>query len=116
MMSLQGALAAGLVDYPSESILGSQGWAAETAPAVLAASRVVRATMEMTALASIGQPDEVEGITVTARNGYHLLRLQPPPRGARLVFYVWLDREASNLTVTEQHMKDIVTEFSAPWR
>jgi hypothetical protein len=113
MMSLGGARGASLVDCPSESVLGAQGWTSDRASSAVAAARVVRATMQMCALTSIGRSDEVEGITVAARNGYHLLRLVPPPRGGRLMLHVWLDRTTGNLDTTQQNMNGILTDFCA---
>jgi hypothetical protein len=113
MMSLRGARGASVVDCPSESVLAARGWTPEWAPSALAATRVARAAMQMCALTTIGQPDEVEGIAVTARNGYHVLRLVPPRRGGRLMLYVWLDRTTSHLGTTQRHMNGILTDFCA---
>lgn len=99
-MGIEGALGASLIDYPSGLTVGTVG---SNQNAV--AARLVRATADAAAFASVGQPSHLEDIVVTAGNGYHLVHF-PEDSGGRLALYMWLDR-AGNLAMTQWSLRAI---------
>jgi hypothetical protein len=112
IMTLQGALGASLIDYPSGSTLGATGRVPGVESGDTDAARMVYATMKMASFATVGQPCGVEEIVIVAGNGYHLLHPVVDGPHARLVLYVWLDRLTGNLAVTRRCVNGIAAQFS----
>lgn len=113
MMTLNGVLGASLIDYPSGSTIGTAGRGHGDRDSYDAgAADMIHATMQTAAFATVGQPAHVEGIVITAGNGYHLLHLISTDIAARMVLYVWLDRQVGNLAVTQRRLSAIAAQFS----
>jgi hypothetical protein len=113
VMAIRGALGASLIDYTSGLVLGSAGRGPSGDHEVTAAgaTRVLRATVDGEGFASLGWPGHVDDITITARNGYHLLHFVATGFDARLVLYVWLDRMLGNFAITQRSLRSIASEF-----
>jgi hypothetical protein len=113
VMAIQGALGVSLVDYPSGSTIGSAGRGPSGHDEFTAAgaAKLIYATVDTAAFATVGRPDQVEDIVITAGNGYHLLHLMSNGFGDRLVLYVWLDRALGNLAITQRSLRTIGLQF-----
>jgi len=103
VMANHGALGASLIDYPSGSTMGAIGRCPDGTGDHGATTTVqlISATIETAALTTIGRPDRVEDIVVTADQSYHLVHLA----GGRFAFYVWLDRRMGNLAMTQRTLR-----------
>src|SRR5262245_30981628 len=102
-MAIQGALGVSLIDYPSGSTIGAAGRSpsGEDDFTADAAARVIHATVDTAAFATMGlrpgwadgtpsdRPspgaNHVDNIVITAGNGYHLLHVLSSTLGGRLV-------------------------------
>ena len=115
VMAIQGALGVSLVDYPSGSTIGSAGRGPSGHDEFTAAgaARLIYATVDTAAFATVGRPDRVEDIVITAGNGYHLLHLMTNGFGGRLVLYNWLDQTQGNLAITQRALRTIGLQFGA---
>lgn len=115
LMSLQGVLGARLIDYLSGSTIGAAGRGPDSGEDLTdaGAAGMIYATMQAAAFATVGQPQHVEDIVITAGNGYHLLHLLPTGIQARIVLYIWLDRTVGNLAVAQRRLHAITAQFSA---
>ncbi|WP_157546736.1 hypothetical protein [Hamadaea tsunoensis] len=114
MMSIQGALGAGLIDFPSGSTVGAAGRGPGGSDLDGGgAAQMVHAALQTAAFATVGRPERVEGVVITAGNGYHLLQTLDQGGSGRLVLYVWLDRMLGNLAVTQRHMGALADAISA---
>lgn len=115
MMAIQGALGASLIDYPSGSTIGAVGRGPGGPDEFTAAgaARLIHATVQTAAFATIGQPDRVEDIVITAGNGYHLVHVLLNSIGQRLVLYVWLDRMLGNLAMTQRSLGAIAAQLGS---
>jgi hypothetical protein len=103
VMANHGALGASLIDYPSGSTIGAIGRCPDGNDDHGAAATVqlISATIDTAALSTIGRPDRVEDIVVTADKSYHLVHLA----GGRFALYVWLDRRLGNLAMTQRSLR-----------
>jgi hypothetical protein len=115
VMAIRGALGASLIEYTSGMVLGSAGRGPNDDHDVTAAgaTRVIRSTVGSGAFASVGRPSHIEDITITAHNGYHLIHVMRTGFDARLVLYVWLDRELGNLAMTLRSLRSITGQLVA---
>ena len=115
VMAIRGVLGASMIDYTSGLVLASAGRCASDDHDVTAvgATKLVRATLDSGAFATLGRPSQVDDIVVTARNGYHLIHFLPTGIDARVMVYVWLDRMAGNLAMTQRSLKSITGELVA---
>ena len=113
MMALRGVLGASLIDVPSGLTVGSAGRApgGEDRSPHSEAAGLVCATMRTAAFATVGRPQHVEDVVITAGNGYHLMRTLADS-GGRLVAYLWLDRSSGNLAVAQRQLGAIATQFA----
>lgn len=104
-MSIDGAIAAALVDYESGMALGTAGGNAEFNIEVAAAgnTEVVRAKARV--LADLGLPGGIEDILITLSTQYHLIR--PLRSQPGLFFYLALDRSKSNLAMARFRLTQI---------
>ncbi len=115
VMAIRGALGASLIDYTSGLTLASAGRGPSGNHEVTSAgaSRVVQATVDSPAFATLGWPSHVEDIIINARNGYHLLHFVATGFDARLVLYLWLDGVHGNLAMTQRCLRSITRELVA---
>ena len=96
LMALRGVLGASIIDYASGSTIGAAGCGLADQGESYGAgvTSMMHATMQAAALATVGQPAQVEQIVITAGNGIHLLHPLVTAAHARMVLYVWLDRRS----------------------
>jgi hypothetical protein len=115
VMAIRGALGASLIDYPSGLTMACTGRGTSVADdlAGISTVRLARATLDTAASATIGRPNQVEDVAITAENGYHLLHFPASGPGGRLVLYLWLDRTIGNLAITQRSLHTIGTQLSA---
>jgi hypothetical protein len=108
-MAIRGALGVSMIDYTSGLVLGSAGRCPSGDFDVTAAgaAKVVQATVDGGAFATLGSPSQVDDIIVTARNGYHLVHFLATGFDARLVLYVWLDPAVGNLAMAQRLLRSI---------
>jgi hypothetical protein len=111
VMAIRGTLGASMIDYTSGLVLGSVGRCPSEDHDVTAAgaSRVVQATVDGGAFATLGWPSQVDDIIVTARNGHHLVHFLATGFDARLVLYMWLDPTVGNLAMTQYALRSIAS-------
>ncbi|MBL3671550.1 hypothetical protein JL475_37880 [Streptomyces sp. M2CJ-2] len=111
MTSIEGSVAAALVDYTSGMALGTLGGGKDLDLTVAAAGNtdVIRAkvrTMEM-----LGLKDDIEDVLITLGSQYHLLRLIRGRGGNGLFLYLILDKGRANLAMARHQLKRIEAEL-----
>ncbi|CAM5723673.1 hypothetical protein [Streptomyces hirsutus] len=107
MTSIEGSVAAALVDYTSGMALGTLGGGKDLDLTVAAAGNtdVIRAkvrTMEM-----LGLKDDIEDVLITLGSQYHLLRLIRGRAGNGLFLYLILDKGRANLAMARHQLRRI---------
>lgn len=104
-MSIDGAIAAALVDYESGMSLGTAGGSDEFNIELAAAgnTEVVRAKARVAS--QLGLPGGIEDILITLSTQYHLIR--PLRNQPGLFFYLALDRSKSNLAMARFRLTQI---------
>ena len=110
LMTLDGAIAAALVDWESGLTLGTAG-GGQGFDVELAASGntgVVRAKMNVMKALNIGGP--IEDILITLKDQYHLIR--PLASNASLFVYVAIDKNRGNLGLARHKVRQIETGLS----
>ncbi|MEF9901981.1 hypothetical protein ACFYQA_37780 [Streptomyces sp. NPDC005774] len=111
MTSIEGSVAAALVDYTSGMALGTLGGGKDLDLTVAAAGNtdVIRAkvrTMEM-----LGLKDDIEDVLITLSSQYHLLRLIRGRGGNGLFLYLILDKGRANLAMARHQLRRIEAEL-----
>ncbi|MGW5972765.1 hypothetical protein [Streptomyces sp. NPDC055186] len=111
MTSIEGSVAAALVDYTSGMALGTLGGGKDLDLTVAAAGNtdVIRAkvrTMEM-----LGLKDDIEDVLITLGSQYHLLRLLRGRGGNGLFLYLILDKDRANLAMARHQLRRIEAEL-----
>ncbi|MBP2035457.1 hypothetical protein J2Z77_001244 [Streptomyces avidinii] len=111
MTSIEGSVAAALVDYTSGMALGTLGGGKDLDLTVAAAGNtdVIRAkvrTMEM-----LGLKDDIEDVLITLGSQYHLLRLIRGRGGNGLFLYIVLDKGRANLAMARHQLRRIEAEL-----
>ncbi|MFD5622739.1 hypothetical protein [Streptomyces yangpuensis] len=111
MTSIEGSLAAALVDYTSGMALGTLGGGKDLNLEVAAAGNtdVIRAkvrTMEM-----LGLKEDIEDVLITLGSQYHLLRLIRGRGGNGLFLYIVLDKGRANLAMARHQLRRIEGEL-----
>ncbi len=102
-MSIDGALAAALVDYRSGMCLAQQGTALNLDLAAAGNTQVVRAKLKT--METLGLRKGIEDILITLGDQYHLIRLVPNNDG--LFLYLVLDKAKGNLALARYKLTDI---------
>ncbi len=111
MASIEGSVAAALVDYTSGMALGTIGGGKDFDVNVAAAGNtdVIRAkvrTMEM-----LGLKDDIEDVLITLGGQYHLIRLIKGRGSDGLFLYLVLDKGNANLAMARHQLKRIEAEL-----
>lgn len=102
-MSIDGALAAALVDYRSGMCLAQAGTGLNLDLAAAGNTQVVRAKLQT--MESLGLRKGIEDILITLGDQYHLIRLVP--NNAGLFLYLVLDKIKGNLALARYKLTDI---------
>ncbi|MGW7439169.1 hypothetical protein [Streptomyces sp. NPDC054849] len=111
MASIEGSVAAALVDYTSGMALGTIGGGKDFDVNVAAAGNtdVIRAkvrTMEL-----LGLKDDIEDVLITLGGQYHLIRLIRGRGTDGLFLYLVLDKRNANLAMARHQLKRIEAEL-----
>ncbi|MEV6397144.1 hypothetical protein AB0M39_20600 [Streptomyces sp. NPDC051907] len=111
MTSIEGSVAAALVDYTSGMALGTLGGGKDLDLTVAAAGNtdVIRAnvrTMEM-----LGLKEDIEDVLITLGSQYHLMRLITGRGGNGLFLYLVLDKGRANLAMARHQLRRIEAEL-----
>ena len=102
-MTIDGALAAALVDYRSGMCLAQAGGGMNLDLAAAGNSQVVRAKLQT--METLGLRKGIEDILITLGDQYHLIRLVP--NNAGLFLYLVLDKAKGNLALARYKLTDI---------
>ena len=103
IMTVNGALAAALVDYRSGMCLAQVGSGLNLDLAAAGNSEVVRAKLKT--IEMLGLRRGIEDILITLVDQYHLIRLVPNSQG--LFLYLVLDKEKGNLALARFKLREI---------
>jgi hypothetical protein len=124
VMAIRGTLRAALIDHSSGMTVAAMGrggdggdagrelprWEPDGDPGPM---NLIRATVNSPAFVAPATPGYIEDIVVTSANGYHLIHFVVTDFDARLVLYVWLDRLAGNLAMTQRLLHNMGSHLVA---
>ncbi|WP_431266534.1 hypothetical protein ACQ859_12725 [Roseateles chitinivorans] len=102
-MTIDGALAAALVDHRSGMCLAQAGTVMNLDLAAAGNTQVVRAKLKT--MESLGLRKGIEDILITLGDQYHLIRLVPSNVG--LFLYLVLDKAKGNLALARYKLTEI---------
>lgn len=108
IMSIDGAIAAALVDSSSGMMLGSAGTGVDLEVAAAGNTEVVRAKLKTMSLLKL--KDNIEDILITLNKQYHIIRLIANKPG--LFLYIVLDRSRANLALARRKVSDVELELT----
>jgi hypothetical protein len=105
IMSIEGAIAAALVDYTSGMTLGVLGGGPDLDITVAAAGNtdVVRAKLRTIQLLGLGEG--IEDMLITLDTQYHIIRPLRGANGQGLFLYLALSKSRSNLALARHHLR-----------
>lgn len=104
IMTIDGAIAVGLVDYNSGMLLGKAGSTALNLDVAAAGNSEVLKAKQKT-MKSLGLNDVIEDMLITLGTQYHLIRLLPSKPG--LFLYFALDKSKANLAMARYKLAEI---------
>ena len=107
LITFDGAICAGIVDYTSGMLLGSRGSAVDMEIAAAGNTEVIRAKIKT--MKSLGMNDHIEDILITLGRQYHILRPSETSEGL-FVYYV-LDSARANLALARRKVQDAEGEL-----
>lgn len=103
ILSIDGAVAASVVDSNSGMVLGSVGSGVDMEVAAAGNTEVVRAKMKT--MKALNLKDDIEDILITLGKQYHVIRPVASKEG--LFYYVVLDRSRANLALARRKVLDV---------
>lgn len=103
LMSVDGALAAALVDSSSGMMMGSAGSGVDLEIAAAGNTEVVRAKLKTMHQLSLN--DVIEDMLITLGKQYHILR--PLAREEGIFLYFVLDKSRANLALARRKLLDV---------
>ena len=105
VISLDGAIAAALVDFESGLTLGTRGGGREFDVEVAASGNTQVVRSKMFVMEQLGLKGRIEDILITLETQYHLIR--PLKTAPTLFLYVAIDRKRGNLGLARHRLKAI---------
>jgi predicted regulator of Ras-like GTPase activity (Roadblock/LC7/MglB family) len=105
--SIDGAMAAALVDYESGMALGMAGSGVDLELAAAGNTEVVRAKMRT--MDMLGIKGEIEDILITLQSQYHIIYIVPD---RSLFLYLVLAKDKANLAMARYKLKSLVAALS----
>ena len=105
VMSIDGAMAAALVDFDSGMTLATAGGGVDLELAAAGNTEVVRAKLRV--MDSLGLADRIEDILITLGKQFHLIRLVSSPSGHGLFIYLVLHRDRANLAMARRQLQSV---------
>ena len=103
LMTIDGCVAAALVDANSGLVLGKAGSGLDLDLAGAGNTEVVRAKMKT--MKSLGLEGAIEDILITLTHQYHIIR--PVAKHNGLFIYYVLDRNRANLAMARRKVQDL---------
>lgn len=103
ILSVDGAMCAGVVDANSGMLLGAQGSGIDMEVAAAGNTEVVRAKLKT--IDALKLSDAIEDILITLGRQYHIIRLMPQKPG--LFIYCVLDKGRANLALARRKIADV---------
>lgn len=107
IMTIDGCMAAALVDYNSGLVLGTAGGGLDLDLAGAGNTEVVRAKMKT--MKSLKLDESIEDILITLGSQYHIIRPMVKKQG--LFLYVVLQKDRANLALARLKTADVEREL-----
>ena len=107
LMTIDGALAAALVDSTSGMLMGSAGGGLDLELAAAGNTEVVRAKLKTMRMLNLN--DQIDDILITLGKQYHVIR--PIAANDGVFFYVVLDKSRANLALARRKVSDVEKEL-----
>lgn len=108
IMSIDGALAAAVVDSNSGMVLGKIGTGVDLDIAGAGNTEVVRAKLKT--MKALGLKDNIEDILITLGRQYHIIR--PMTEKPGVFVYVVLDKSKSSLALARMKTADVESQLA----
>jgi predicted regulator of Ras-like GTPase activity (Roadblock/LC7/MglB family) len=108
ILTVEGAMAAAVVDSSSGMVLGNVGSGVDMELAAAGNTEVVRAKLKT--MRSLNLNDEIDDMLITLGKQYHIIR---PVAGKDGIFvYVVLDKSRSNLALARRKVQEVEKAIS----
>ena len=107
LMTIDGSLAAALVDSTSGMLMGSAGGGLDLELAAAGNTEVVRAKLKTMRMLNLN--DQIDDILITLGKQYHVIR--PVAANDGVFSYVVLDKSRSNLALARRKVSDVEKEL-----
>ena len=103
LMTVEGAMAAALVDSTSGMLMGSAGAGMDLELAAAGNTEVVRAKLKTMRMLNLN--DQIDDILITLGKQYHIIR--PVSANDGVFFYLVLDKNRANLALARRKVLDV---------
>lgn len=108
ILTVEGAMAAAVVDSGSGMVLGSAGSGVDMELAAAGNTEVVRAKLKT--MRSLNLNDEIDDMLITLGKQYHIIRPVADKNG--VFVYVVLDKARSNLALARRKVQEVEKSIS----